>query len=1535
MSATLVPASGSTLVQTHQDHKYAPVLLDGVLKPADLHIWEQAANRYFAKMKIAENDKVPAVFASFYNLGITNWIEGSSDTMLAENYSFATFMKDLRDNFLESGWARKIYRAEIKRSMTSNERFIDFANRVVYHNIILKATDHYSDDSKLRDTLTHQMSEGLTNKLETLPTEERKRIRDIENINIWMREVETIDRTWKAELKTTSEMMTDLLNRRTREEARNAPRTFEQQRTYYNDQPTRAENRDEGRYHPYRARNTERGERGERDADRNRPRDHDQDRGYRRDYDHDRNYNRPRDNGYNRPRETDTRNSGGRANENFARNDSYNNRQKRCPPLTQREREILNEHDGCKRCRKPYVGANHRCEGWPDADSYRTLTLQDALDARGRLDRQPGRSNNRNVVAATMPFTNGLDNVYNSNSTGSRDNNNMYSANKAERSMSAPPASHIREINAVLPSSSIPFALGSGSDTSEDNRVSIAPLTVDHLKWDANVFGSNEFPTRISCLLDNGAHLVLIRPETVADLALPIRKLSEPLSATLAIGGEKIVTSFHNYVHLQLNSVNNEWASKTVRALIAPELCTNILLGLPFLSHNNIVVDHAARTAVDKKSGFDLLNNNSKMARDTKKKMIPPITRVKQRIEHRKAMIEELKIVCAKRLIKLGGNNEPPPRKPSDVIAAIKDTMTLLASKDKLIKLEEDLKNEFKEIFRPIPHISLLPEHDMAKIRVREAYKKISNRNYTCPRQYRDAFKTLIDQRLESGFIRPSSSPYASPSFMIPKADKTVLPRWVCDFRELNANTIPDNWTMPRVDDILTDCAKGKIWATIDMTDSFFQTRVHPDDIHKTAVSTPFGTYEWCVMPMGLRNSPAIHQRRVTSVLRPYIGKICHIYLDDIVIWSDSVEEHIRNVRIIMNALKGAGLHVNRKKTKLFCDEINFLGHHISTRGIEADSGKVARILDWPTPKSAKEVRQFLGLVRYLNAFLPKLAIQSNILNRLTWKDCNESFPEWTERYQDAFDMIKRIVVSRECLTIIDHTKTPELKIFVTTDASERATGAVLSFGKTWETARPVAFDSMTLKGAELNYPVHEKELLAILRALRKWKVDLMGSEFLVYTDHKTLLNFNTQRDLSRRQARWMEELAIYDCKFIYVKGEDNCVADSLSRYPFHTVGNSKDAEQTGHHPYEVTSGSINHVAVLQSARRMGTTPLCSVAALAEATPMEASKQIVIDDTLINDIRAAYEKDPWCKQLLNAARGMPELKIKDGLWFVGERLVVPAGCDGRERIFRLAHDTLGHFGFFKTYEALRGSYFWPNMRKDLEGGYIPSCIDCQRNKNSTSKPTGPLHPLPVPDERGDSVAMDFIGPLPEENGFNCILTMTDRLNSDIQLVPCTTKTNAEQLATLFFDKWYCENGLPLEIISDRDKLFMSRFWKHLMLLTGIKHKASSAYHPQTDGASERSNKTVNQLIRFHVERNQSGWSRALPRVRFAIMNTVNKSTGYSPFQLKHGRSPRIIPPLIEAPPRPSREHISAREVITRVRQDCADAKDNLMVANLW
>jgi len=259
------------------------------------------------------------------------------------------------------------------------------------------------------------------------------------------------------------------------------------------------------------------------------------------------------------------------------------------------------------------------------------------------------------------------------------------------------------------------------------------------------------------------------------------------------------------------------------------------------------------------------------------------------------------------------------------------------------------------------------------------------------------------------------------------------------------------------------------MWATIDMTNSFFQTKMHPDHIHLTAVNTPLGLYKWLVMPMGLKNALAIHQQHVTAAL-----------------WT-LIDEHECNVCAVLQALHDARLYINPDKTHLFCTEIDFLGHHISARGIKVDMKKVDQILSWPEPKSATETQSFLSLVRYIAAFLPSLAEHTGVLMELTTKDSERNFPLWMPRYQLAFDAIKTIVTSQECLTTITFDEMPHNKIFVTTDTSDKQSGAVLSFGPTWDTACPVAFDSMTFKGAELNYPIHEKELLAVIRALKKW----------------------------------------------------------------------------------------------------------------------------------------------------------------------------------------------------------------------------------------------------------------------------------------------------------------------------------------------------------------------------------------------------------------------------------------------------------------
>jgi len=621
---------------------------------------------------------------------------------------------------------------------------------------------------------------------------------------------------------------------------------------------------------------------------------------------------------------------------------------------------------------------------------------------------------------------------------------------------------------------------------------------------------------------------------------------------------------------------------------------------------------------------------------------------------------------------------------------------------------------------------------------------------------------------------------------------------------------------------------------------------------------------------------------------------ICHVYLDDIVIWSSSIEEHRRNVRTVLQVLREAYLYCSTKKSQLFMTELDFLGHHISDWGIEPDEKKVEKIRKWPVPWSARDVRKFLGLVQYLASFLPRLVDHRAILTPLTTKEVQKVWPGWTTCHQTAFQNIKDIILGSECFTTIDHNNMDGRRIFVTCDASDYGTGACLSFGEMLTTAQLVACDSMQLSSVEKNYPTHKKEMLAIVQALKRFRVDLLGTHFTVYTDHQTLECFQGQKGLSRWQARWQEFLVEYDFKIVYVKGEENMVADALSRL-------LEEEESVG------VEGLLGTMAVVLT--------------------------VSMDTKLSEAIRVRYESDSFCQKVLRNLDSFPATKVVDGLIFMGEWLVVPWVGTIREDLFCAAHDSLGHFGVEKSYASLRSAYYWPRMWTELEEAYVPGCDACQRNKGSTKRPTGPLHPLPVPDRQGDSVAIDFIGPLPEEDGFDCIVTMTNRTGADVRVVPTRTDISAEEFAQLFFNHWYCENGLPVELISDRDKLFVSRFWRRLSKIAGVKLGMSTAFHPETDGASERTNKTVSQCLRFHVTRNQEGWVRALPRVHFVIMNTVNKSTGFSPFQLHMGRSPRLIPPITAA----VRESggVDAAKLIDQLSTNVAEAWDNLMLAKVF
>jgi len=564
---------------------------------------------------------------------------------------------------------------------------------------------------------------------------------------------------------------------------------------------------------------------------------------------------------------------------------------------------------------------------------------------------------------------------------------------------------------AVLPQSPGGYALDSDEDADVSHHDVSAPICVKHLFWSCQIHGLiNDFPVKMKVLLDNGAHLVLIHPELVAELGLKRYRLQVPEIVDVALknSNAKQKCELFDYIKISFTSLDSVWTSRKAKAIITPGLCAPVILGLPFLQHNSIVTDHADCSCIDKKTNYDLLNPPPCLPPS------PPKPRLHEQIKitklDKEVALAELMIVCHDCL--RSGKGVPEMIEPFNVAGAIRDHIEILTNKDALLKCKKKIKSEFKGIFEPIPHIDELPTNIVAEIRLKEAEKTIKTRTYPSPRKYKEAWQILIQQHLDAGRIRPSSSPCASPAFIVLKANPNVLPCWVNNYHQLNKNMVMGSHPLPHIDDILNDCAKEKIWATIDMTNSFFQTRMHPDHIPLTAVTTPLGLYEWLIMPMGLKNVPAIHQRHITLALRQYIGKICHIYLDDIVIWSDSIEQHEQNVRIILQALCNVRLYVNPDKMHLFCREIDFLGHHISAHGIEADSKKADRILAWPQPKSAMDVHAFLGLVCYLAVFLPSLADHTGTLMELTTKDSEKMFPTWTDHYQTTFDSIKSIITS-------------------------------------------------------------------------------------------------------------------------------------------------------------------------------------------------------------------------------------------------------------------------------------------------------------------------------------------------------------------------------------------------------------------------------------------------------------------------------------------------------------------------------------------
>ncbi|GJW73539.1 putative reverse transcriptase domain-containing protein [Tanacetum coccineum] len=670
--------------------------------------------------------------------------------------------------------------------------------------------------------------------------------------------------------------------------------------------------------------------------------------------------------------------------------------------------------------------------------------------------------------------------------------------------------------------------------------------------------------------------------------------------------------------------------------------------------------------------------------------------------------------------------------------------------------------------------------------------------------------KELFDQLKElseKGFIRPSSSPLGAPVLFVKKKDGSF--RMCIDYRELNKLTVKNRYPLPRIDDLFDQLQGSCVYSKIDLRSGYHQLRIREEDIPITAFRTRYGHYEFQVMPFGLTNAPVVFMDLMNRVCKPYLDKFVIVFIDDILIYSKSKEEHEEHLKIILGLLKKEQLYAKFSKCDFWLDSVQFLGHVIDSKGVYVDPSKIEAIKNWPAPTTPTEK--------------------------------NKKFEWGEEEKEEAFEMLKQKLCSAPILSL------PEgMEDFVVyCDASIKGFGAVLM-----QREKVIAYASRQLKNHEENYMTHDLELGAMIFALRLWRHYLYETKCVVYTDHKSLQYILNQKELNMRQRRWIELLSDYDCEIRYHPGKANVVADALSR---------KEREK----------------------------PL-RVRALVMTVYPDLSERILRAQT-----EAMKEERVKAENLGRLIK--PIFKIRsNGIRYFDKRVWLPLFGRLRDLIMHESHKSKYsiHPGSDKMYQDLKKLYWWPNMKADI-ATYVSKCLTCAKVKAEHQKPSGLLQQPKIPEWKWEKIMMDFVlGLSRTPSGYDSIWVIVDRLTKSAHFLPMKKTDSMEKLTQLYLKEIVCRHGVPVSIISDRDSRFASGFWKSLQKSLGTDVNMSTAYHPETDGQSERTIQTLEDMLRACVIDFGNSWDRHLPLVEFSYNNSYHESIKAAPFEALYGRKCR-------------------------------------------
>jgi hypothetical protein len=628
-------------------------------------------------------------------------------------------------------------------------------------------------------------------------------------------------------------------------------------------------------------------------------------------------------------------------------------------------------------------------------------------------------------------------------------------------------------------------------------------------------------------------------------------------------------------------------------------------------------------------------------------------------------------------------------------------------------------------------------------------------------------------------------------------------------------------------------------------------------------------------MPFGLTNAPAVFQHMANDVFRDFLDSFTIVYLDDILIYSKTQEEHDIHVRQVLQRLREYGLYAKLEKCSFDQDHVEFLGYVVSQQGISMDPSKVQTVLNWQPPRSVRDVQCFLGFANFYRKFIKNYSNIVMPLTELTRK--NKSFT-WSSSAAKAFESLKRAFTSAPILLHADLEK----PFIIEADASDFALGSILSQTGDDGTLHPIAFHSRKFEAAEINYEIHDKELLAIVDSFEQWRHLLEGSshQIIVYNDHKNLTYFQSARVLSRRQARWAQFLTRFDFLITYRPGVQQGKADALSRRSYLAP---QPGELTFDHQKQVVLGP----------NRLQLLAINASQAFEDSSLLDSIRADIISDEFAQDILNHIISDrASSSSSKNPRKDYNQFKWDNGLLFRNTLLYIPNGSS-RLQVMQYCHDNpmAGHFGIHKTLELVSRNYWWPHLREFVED-YVRSCDVCCWSKIPRHRPYGLLQPLSVPIGPWKSISMDFITDLPISKNFDAILTVVDRFTKMAHFLPCTKTTNSKETVDIVMKEVFRLHGFPNDIISDRGPQFISKFWQHLLEMLKISCKLSSSYHPQSDGQTERTNQTLEQYLRCFINYQQDDWVDFLHFAEFAYNNSVHSSTGYTPFFANIGYHPR-------------------------------------------